>query len=101
MRVLTRSLAFPSLVLAVLLTACQTSAPPSIKPTSPLVTDCLVVPQRQVRKPPTPPATLTDEWARAIWAWASDALGTITADRTEWQGERDCIRGKAATGVIR
>jgi hypothetical protein len=75
--------------------------PPSIKPTPPLVTDCLVVPQRRVENPPAPPATLTDEWARRVWRWASDALGVITGDRTEWQGERDCIRGKAKTGAIR
>jgi len=75
--------------------------PPSIKPTAPLVTDCLIVPQRQVVNPPRPPAMLTDEWAKRIWGWASDALGVIAGDRTEWQGERDCIRGKAKTGAIR
>lgn len=74
--------------------------PPSIKPTPPQVTDCLAVPTSQVTKPTPPPDPLTDEWARRAWAWISDALGIITTDRTEWQGERDCVRGKAKTGAI-
>lgn len=75
--------------------------PPSIKPTAPLVTDCLIVPQRLVTAPPAPPATLTDEWAKRMWAWASNMIGVDTADRTDWQGERDCVRAKAKTGAIR
>ena len=75
--------------------------PPSVKPTAPLVTDCLIVPQRQVTAPPAPPKDLTDEWAKAIWGWASSTIGLIQEDRTEWQGERRCITKKAATGVIR
>lgn len=75
--------------------------PPSIKPTPPLVTDCLVVPSSQVTKPPVPPDPLTDDWAKRMWRWASDALGVVSTDRKEWQGERSCIRGKAETGAIR
>lgn len=75
--------------------------PPSIKPTPPLVTDCLAVPAGQVTNPPMPPDPLTDEWAKRMWAWASDHLGLITADRKAWQSERDCVRGKAETGAIR
>lgn len=75
--------------------------PPSIKPTPPQVTDCLAVPTGQVTNPPMPPDPITDEWAKRMWRWASDHLGLITADRKEWQGERTCLRGKAATGAIR
>lgn len=75
--------------------------PPSIKPTPPLVTDCLAVPARQLAAPPAPPPVLTDEWAKRVWGWASDAIGLVHADREEWQGERDCVRGKARTGAIR
>lgn len=75
--------------------------PPSVKPTPPLVTDCLAVPTSTVAPVPEPPTVLTDAWAADIWGWASGALATITTDRTQWQGERDCIRGKAETGAIR
>lgn len=75
--------------------------PPSVKPTPPLVTDCLIVPQRQLATPPAPPAQLTDSWVKAIWKWSSDAIGLVQGDRKEWQGERNCIRGKADTGAIR
>lgn len=75
--------------------------PPSIKPTAPLVSDCLVVPTRQYAPVPPMPVMLTDAWARSAWRWMSDALGIGAADRTDWQGERDCVRGKAATGAIR
>lgn len=75
--------------------------PPSTKPTPPLVTDCLEVPTRQLKKPVQPPDPITDVWAKATWGWISDAIGLVTADREQWQGERDCIRKKAATGAIR
>ncbi|GAB3388171.1 hypothetical protein GCM10027432_24200 [Lysobacter fragariae] len=101
MHALKQSIAFLLMAAAVALTACQTSVPQSIKPTPPLVTDCLVTPSSQVTTPPTPPVTLTDDWAKGIWRWASDALGVITTDRKEWQGERRCVRGKAETGAIR
>lgn len=75
--------------------------PPQIRPAPPLVSDCLVTPSSDVPTPPYPAAVLTDEWVKRIWGWTSSALGVITTDRTEWQGERDCIRGKAKTGAIR
>jgi len=75
--------------------------PPSIKPAPPLVTDCLVVPTSDIASPPVMPPTLTGVWASKAWGWMNGALGVITTDRTEWQGERDCIRGKAKTGAIR
>lgn len=75
--------------------------PPSIKPTPPLVTDCLVAPTRQLAKPELPPAILTDAWVKRTWRWMSDAVGVVTSDREQWQGERKCIRGKAATRAIR
>lgn len=87
---------------ALLLSACQTSGLPSIKPAPPLVSDCLVAPTADVPDPPAPPAAvLTPEWAKAAWRWMSAAAGVITQDRTEWQGERTCIRGKAEQGAIR
>ncbi|GAB2619768.1 hypothetical protein GCM10027191_14800 [Novilysobacter erysipheiresistens] len=83
------------------LTGCQASMPPSIKPAPPLVTDCLAAPSSDIAPVPVPPEVLTDAWALAMWRWASGALAAITADRTQWQGERDCVRGKASTGAIR
>lgn len=75
--------------------------PPSIKPAPPLVSDCLVAPSSDIADVPEPDAVLTDEWAKRMWLWASDTLGVIRTDRTEWQGERSCIRAKAKTGAIR
>lgn len=75
--------------------------PPSIKPTPPLATDCLAVPAGRYAAVPQIPPTLTDAWAVRMWAWANRTLGTATADRVQWQGERDCIREKAAAGAIR
>lgn len=75
--------------------------PPSIKPTPPLVTDCLAVPDGRYTSPPAPPSVLTAEWAKRMWAWANATLGTATEDRLEWQGERECVRAKADTGAIR
>lgn len=89
------------LLLALLLTACGPKMPPTVKPTPPLVTDCLTIPQGRLAKPPAPPAELTDTWAKAMWKWASDTIGLVQTDRKEWQGERNCIRGKAETGAIR
>lgn len=71
------------------------------KPTLPQVTECLVVPEAEVEAPPYPPAILTDEWAKRIWAWANRQLGVTTDDRTRWQGERDCVRAKRDAGLIR
>lgn len=76
--------------------------PPSIKPAPPLVTDCLAVPTAEVPNPPAPPVgQLTPEWAKKVWGWMNAAAGVIAQDRTQWQGERDCIRGKAEQGAIR
>lgn len=101
MRALQRFNGLLLLAIAGVLMGCRPSMPPSIKPTPPLVTDCLVNPTSAVAAPPAPPAVLTDEWAKRIWAWASDTLGVVIADRQEWRGERACIRGKAETGAIR
>lgn len=65
------------------------------------MTSCLAVPDGRYTAPPAPGATLTDEWAKRIWAWANATLGIAAADRTQWQGERTCIRKKAETGAIR
>lgn len=104
MNVLKRSTArlSPLVLAAALLWGCQTSAPPSIKPAPPLVSNCLVAPTADIPDPPPPPvAVLTPEWAKAAWRWMSAAAGVITQDRTEWQGERTCIRGKVEQGAIR
>ncbi len=102
MHVMKRSTASLLVLAALLLSACQTSAPPSIKPAPPLVTDCLVAPSADIPNPPAPPVgALTPEWAKAAWRWMSAAVGVITQDRTEWQGERTCLRAKAETGAIR
>jgi hypothetical protein len=75
--------------------------PPSVKPTPPLVSDCLVVPQGRVTAPPTPPTPLTDQWAKQMWSWASGMIGLVTTEREQWQGERACIRGKVEAGAVR
>lgn len=75
--------------------------PPSIKPTPPLVTDCLAVPDGRYTAPPKPGVDLTADWAKRMWAWANATLGLAAEDRIKWQGERDCVRAKAATGAIR
>lgn len=75
--------------------------PPSIKPTPPLVTDCLAVPEGRYTAPPKPDAVLTAEWAKRMWSWANTTLGIATVDRTQWAGERACVRAKADTGAVR
>ena len=65
-----------------------------IKPTPPLVTACLEQPTAHVADEPAAPAggaPITDGYVVALKAWANSLLGTITADRIAWRGERRCI----------
>lgn len=73
------------------------------KPDPPLVTPCLEQPTAHVPGEPAGPAPgepITDSYVVALQAWANSLLGTITADRIAWRGERRCIRRIGEAGHI-
>lgn len=81
-----------SLLLALLLAGCGGRL--WTKPTPPLVTPCLEQPSAHVADEPEAPAAgapISDAYVVALKAWANSLLGTITADRIAWRGERRCI----------
>lgn len=69
----------------------------------PLVTPCLQEPAAAVADEPERPAAgepLTDTYVVALLGWANSLLGTITADRTAWRGERRCIHALRDAGQV-
>ena len=76
---------------------------PWTKPTPPLVTPCLEEPTAHVADEPAAPAAgapITDAYVVALKAWANSLLGTITADRIAWRGERRCVRRLQDAGQV-
>lgn len=74
---------------------------PFVKPTPPLVTECLQAPDGVYPNEPARPKALTDSYVVDLVAWANQVLGIATADRIRWRGERRCIRQLQDAGQIR
>lgn len=71
-----------------------------MKPTPPLVSTCLVVPDGVYPAPPVSD-TLTDTYVIAMAEYINHILGIATADRHRWAGERACIRAMQKAGQVR
>ena len=97
-----RATSLLALVLVLVLTGCGGGL--WTKPDPPLVTPCLEQPSAHVPDEPagpTPGEPITDAYVVALKAWANSLLGTITADRIAWRGERRCITRMAEAGVVK
>lgn len=90
-----------AVVLCLLLASCGRGL--WVQPEPPLVTPCLEEPSAHVPDEPEAPAAgapITDGYVVALKAWANQLLGTITADRIAWRGERRCIQRLKDAGQL-